>query len=161
MLQKPWFSKPIFGHAAGSTKLDWPHCKQFQNWRLMTHSMKHHCVCVSLFFPKRKSTPVQEQRLQPEQTPDATSLLRLCCRASVSHSGRSTLDVASRAPRDEDRSYCFLVALLTFPNRKVSDGVGVDGVGAKFPFCSFLQFSPWPKIEGPSTATACKCAENT
>ena len=28
----------------------------------------------------------------------------LCCRASVSHSGQGTLDVASRAPRDEGRS---------------------------------------------------------
>ena len=46
--------------------------------------------------------------------------------------------------------------------RKVSDGVGVDGVGAKFAFLAcFLHFSPWPKIEGPSPATACKCAENT
>ena len=42
--------------------------------------------------------------------------------------------------------------------RKVSGGVGVDGVGAKFPF---LQVSPWPKTEGRSTATAWKCAENT
>ena len=30
MLPKSQFSKPIFGHPAGSTKLDWPHCKQFQ-----------------------------------------------------------------------------------------------------------------------------------
>ena len=31
--------------------------------------------------------------------------------------------------------------------RKVSDGVGVDGVGAKFPFLQFFadcQFFPWP-----------------
>ena len=37
---------------------------------------------------------------------DATSLLPLCCRASVSHSGQGILDVAPslRAPRDEGRS---------------------------------------------------------
>ena len=29
---KPPFSKPIFGHRAGSTKLDRPHCKQFRLW---------------------------------------------------------------------------------------------------------------------------------
>ena len=28
--------------------------------------------------------------------------------------------------------------------RKVSDGIGADGVRAKFPF---LQFSPWPKTK--------------
>ena len=44
--------------------------------------------------------------------------------------------------------------------RKVSDGVGVDGVGAKFLLCSFWQFFPWPKTEGQSTATAWKCSEN-
>ena len=37
-------------------------------------------------------------------TSDAISLSRLCCRASVSHSGKGTLDVASRAPRDAGRS---------------------------------------------------------
>ena len=30
MLPKSWFSKPIFGHSAGSTKLDRPYCKQFR-----------------------------------------------------------------------------------------------------------------------------------
>ena len=45
--------------------------------------------------------------------------------------------------------------------RKVSDGVGVDGVGSKFPFLRVFAVSPWPKIEGQSTATAWKCAENT
>ena len=29
MLPKSRFSKPIFGHSAGSTKLDRPYCKQF------------------------------------------------------------------------------------------------------------------------------------
>ena len=33
------------------------------------------------------------------------------------------------------------------------------GVGAKFPFWEFWQFSLWPKTEGQSTATAWKCAE--
>ena len=34
-------------------------------------------------------------------------VLRSCCRASVSHivSGKGVVDVASRAPRDEGRSY--------------------------------------------------------
>ena len=45
------------------------------------------------------------QQLQVKQTSDATSLLRLCCRASVSHTRKGTLDVASRAPGDE-RSSC-------------------------------------------------------
>ena len=30
VLPKPGFSKPIFGHSAGSTKLDRPYCKQFR-----------------------------------------------------------------------------------------------------------------------------------
>ena len=30
ILPKPRFSKPIFGHPAGSTKLDRPYCKQFR-----------------------------------------------------------------------------------------------------------------------------------
>ena len=34
---------------------------------------------------------------------DATSLLRLCCRASVCHSGIGAFDVASSAPRDEGK----------------------------------------------------------
>ena len=29
MLPKSRFSKPIFGHSAGSTKLDRPYCKRF------------------------------------------------------------------------------------------------------------------------------------
>ena len=29
MLPKPWFSKPIFGHSAGSTEFDRPYCKRF------------------------------------------------------------------------------------------------------------------------------------
>ena len=51
-----------------------------------------------------KSATAQGQHLQLKQTSDATSLLRPCCRASVSYSGKGTLDMASRAPRDEGRS---------------------------------------------------------
>ena len=61
----------------------------------------------SIFFP---SAPAEGQQLQPKQTSDATSLLRLCCRTSVCHSGKGALDVASRIPRDED-----VVALLRVP----------------------------------------------
>ena len=49
------------------------------------------------------SVPAQGQQ-QLKLTPDATSLLRLCCRASVCHSEEGTLDVASNAPRDKGRS---------------------------------------------------------
>ena len=31
VLPKPRFSKPIFGHSAGSSKLDRPYCKQFRS----------------------------------------------------------------------------------------------------------------------------------
>ena len=53
------------------------------------------------------------QKLQLKQTSDATSLLLLCCRTSVSHCGKGNLDVASRAPRDEGR--IVVVALSTLP----------------------------------------------
>ena len=53
---------------------------------------------------QQRSAPVQGQRPQLKQTSDATSLLRLCGPASVSHCGKGTSDVASRAPRDEGRS---------------------------------------------------------
>ena len=39
ILPKPGFSKPNFGHPAGSTKLDRPYCKQFRIWGpLMGHT---------------------------------------------------------------------------------------------------------------------------
>ena len=42
--------------------------------------------------------PDRIPKLQPKQTSAATSLLRLCCRTSVCHSGKGTLDAASRVP---------------------------------------------------------------
>ena len=52
----------------------------------------------------RDSAPAQGQQQHLKQTSDVASLLRLCCRTSVSHSGKGTSDVASRAPRDGGRS---------------------------------------------------------
>ena len=44
------------------------------------------------------------QQLQLEQTSEATSFRApFCCRSSVCHSRKGTLDVASRVPRDEGR----------------------------------------------------------
>ena len=54
-----------------------------------------------IFLVSAQAHGQQQQQQELKHTSDATSLLRLCCRASVSHSGKGTLDVASRAPRDE------------------------------------------------------------
>ena len=64
------------------------------------------------------SAPAQRQQLQRKQTSDATSLWRLCCRASFCHSGKGTLDVASRGPRDEGRS-CRCRPFVRFPNSMI------------------------------------------
>ena len=57
-----------------------------------------------VFKKPLNSAPAQGQQLQPKQTSEGTSLLRLCCRASVCHTGKGILDVAFRVPRDEGRS---------------------------------------------------------
>ena len=63
----------------------------------------------------------QGQQLQLKRTSDATSLLRSCCRASVSHNGKGSLDVAFRAPgrscrcRPFDISYLLFVYLFRSP----------------------------------------------
>ena len=47
MLPKSWFSKPIFGRSAGSTKLDRPYCKQF--WFVCDSKYrKQNCGCVAV-----------------------------------------------------------------------------------------------------------------
>ena len=38
MLPKPWFCGLIFGHIAGSTKLDRPYCKRFRFWGIFKQS---------------------------------------------------------------------------------------------------------------------------
>ena len=70
------------------------------------------------------SAPVQGQQLQLKQTSDATSELRLCCRASVCHSGKGTLDVASGAPRDEGRS-CRCRPSILYRNRGVGSSISI------------------------------------
>ena len=70
-----------------------------------------------LSAPVFTSEPAQGGQLQLKQTSDATSLLCLCCRASVSVAEKGTSDVASRAPRDESRScrcrpFCSFLLLL-------------------------------------------------
>ena len=84
-----------------------PYMDQYQSRRKLLTNLHGHW-----------SAPVQGQQLQLKQTSewsDATSSLHLCCRASVSHSAKGALDVASRAPRDEGRS-CRCRPFLAFPN---------------------------------------------
>ena len=69
---------------------------------------------TSPMFGLPNSGPAQGQQLQLKQTSDVTSLLRLCCRASVYHSGNIALDVASRVPRDEGESCCCLLLELSY-----------------------------------------------
>ena len=58
----------------------------------------------------RESSPAQGQQLQLEQTSDATSSLRLCCRASASGIGQGILEVASRVPFPEMKTESVVVA---------------------------------------------------
>ena len=62
------------------------------------------------------SAPAEGQQLQPKQTSDATSLLRLCCRASVCHSGKRNLDVAWHLEFPEMKAEVVVVALSRVPN---------------------------------------------
>ena len=56
-----------------------------------THPRQHFLFPVLSAGISRQSAPAQGQQLQLKQTSDAaTSLLRLCCRTSVCHSGIST-----------------------------------------------------------------------
>ena len=48
ILPKSQFSEPIFGHSAGSTKLDRPHCKQFR--RINSQSL---ALQIRTFKPQR------------------------------------------------------------------------------------------------------------
>ena len=49
ILPKSWFSKRIFGHPAGSSKLDRPHCKQFQE-NFVRGGMVFSCVRARMNF---------------------------------------------------------------------------------------------------------------
>ena len=73
-------------------------------------------------FPN--SVPLPESasahRQQLKQTSDATSFFRLCCRASVCQSGKSTLNVASRALRHKGRGCrCRPCGVFLLKNRPV------------------------------------------
>ena len=62
MLPKSWFSKPIFGHSAGSTKLDRPYCKRF--WKgPKKKSTKKSTAKIAQDFARKNSPQISAEAL--------------------------------------------------------------------------------------------------
>ena len=140
MLPKSRFSKPIFGHSAGSTKLDRPYCKRFWN---MSQSM----TAGFLYRAGAQTTPNFPSFSQNDflsggyptrmfwyPLPRFGFQHQIPQRLLSWHSGYTPL------------FWVFLPWHIIFAkDREVPNGVGADGVGVKFPIfpvnCSRLPLS--------------------
>ena len=88
---------------------------------------------------------------EPLAAYEAKSLLTSCLPTTRAAGDKNVGDYSTTSARknclgNSGRADC------TYKARKVSDRVGVDGVGAK---------SPWPKTEGQATATSWMCRKHS